>query len=123
MTDFSPRREADPEPTPEEPVEVEASLPEVEDLSPDVPDPLPDVAGEGPAREAIARAHRRALAVMGAGAGAWPEEAAIPGVVADVIGEVAPQLADRDAVVRMRRAARGSFCCSPRAAATPPSPR
>jgi len=48
VTDFSPRREADPEPTPEEPVEVEASLPEVEDLSPDVPDPLPDVAGEAP---------------------------------------------------------------------------
>jgi transcription termination/antitermination protein NusG len=48
VTDFSPRREADPEPTPEEPVEVEASSPEVEDLSPDVPDPLPDVAGEAP---------------------------------------------------------------------------
>jgi len=48
VTDYSPRREADPEPTPEEPVEVEASSPEVEDLSPDVPDPLPDVAGEAP---------------------------------------------------------------------------
>jgi len=48
VTDFSPRGDADPEPTPEEPVEVEATAPEVEDLIPDVPDPLPDVAGEAP---------------------------------------------------------------------------
>ena len=48
MTDFSPRREADPEPTPEEPVEVEGLAPEAADITPDVPDPLPDVAGEAP---------------------------------------------------------------------------
>ena len=44
--DFSPRGEADPEPTPEEPVEVEDVAPESADITPDVPDPLPDVAGE-----------------------------------------------------------------------------
>jgi transcription termination/antitermination protein NusG len=48
VTDFSPRREADPEPTPEEPVEVETVTPEAADITPDVPDPLPDVAGEAP---------------------------------------------------------------------------
>jgi transcriptional antiterminator NusG len=48
VTDFSPRREADPEPTPEEPVEVEDVAPEAADITPDVPDPLPDVAGEDP---------------------------------------------------------------------------
>ena len=48
MTDFSPRREAEPEPTPEEPVEVETVAPEAADITPDVPDPLPDVAGEDP---------------------------------------------------------------------------
>jgi len=48
VTDFSPRREADPEPTPEEPVEVEGLAPEAADITPDVPDPLPDVAGEAP---------------------------------------------------------------------------
>ena len=48
MTDFSPRREADPEPIPEEPVEVETVAPEAADITPDVPDPLPDVAGEDP---------------------------------------------------------------------------
>jgi len=46
--DFSPRREADPEPIPEEPVEVEDVAPEAADITPDVPDPLPDVAGEAP---------------------------------------------------------------------------
>ncbi|MBV8985137.1 MAG: hypothetical protein JO248_11935, partial [Acidimicrobiia bacterium] len=46
--DFSPRGEADPEPIPEEPVEVESVAPEAADISPDVPDPLPDVAGEAP---------------------------------------------------------------------------
>jgi transcriptional antiterminator NusG len=44
--DFSPRGEADPEPIPEEPVEVESVAPEAADITPDVPDPLPDVAGE-----------------------------------------------------------------------------
>ena len=48
MTDFSPRRDADPEPIPEEPVEVEDVAPEVADITPDVEDPLPDVAGEAP---------------------------------------------------------------------------
>jgi transcription termination/antitermination protein NusG len=48
VSDFSPRREADPEPTPEEPVEVEDVSPEAADITPDVPDPLPDVAGEDP---------------------------------------------------------------------------
>ena len=46
--DFSPRGEADPEPTPEEPVEVESVAPEAADVTPDVADPLPDVAGEAP---------------------------------------------------------------------------
>jgi transcriptional antiterminator NusG len=46
--DFSPRGIADPEPIPEEPVEVEAVAPEEADVTPDVPDPLPDVAGEAP---------------------------------------------------------------------------
>jgi transcriptional antiterminator NusG len=46
--DFSPRGEADPEPIPEEPVEVETVAPEAADITPDVPDPLPDVAGEDP---------------------------------------------------------------------------
>jgi transcriptional antiterminator NusG len=46
--DFSPRGEADPEPIPEEPVEVETVAPEAADITPDVPDPLPDVAGEAP---------------------------------------------------------------------------
>ena len=46
--DFSPRGEADPEPIPEEPVEVESIAPEAADITPDVPDPLPDVAGEAP---------------------------------------------------------------------------
>jgi transcriptional antiterminator NusG len=46
--DFSPRGEADPEPIPEEPVEVESVAPEAADVTPDVPDPLPDVAGEAP---------------------------------------------------------------------------
>ena len=48
MTDFSPRGEADPEPTPEEPVEMEVVAPEETDVTPDVSDPLPDVAGEAP---------------------------------------------------------------------------
>jgi transcriptional antiterminator NusG len=48
VTDFSPRRDADPEPTPEEPAEVEGVAPEAADITPDVPDPLPDVAGEDP---------------------------------------------------------------------------
>jgi transcriptional antiterminator NusG len=48
MTDFASPFDAQPEPTPEEPAEVEASSPEVDDLTPDVPDPLPDVAGEAP---------------------------------------------------------------------------
>ena len=48
MTDFSPRRDADPEPIPEEPVEVEDVAPEEADITPDVEDPLPDVAGEAP---------------------------------------------------------------------------
>jgi len=46
--DFSPRGVADPEPIPEEPVEVETVAPEAADITPDVPDPLPDVAGEAP---------------------------------------------------------------------------
>src|SRR5205085_9862516 len=46
--DFTPRCEADPEPIPEEPVEVETVAPEAADITPDVPDPLPDVAGEAP---------------------------------------------------------------------------
>jgi len=46
--DFSPRGAADPEPIPEEPVEVEDVAPEEADITPDVPDPLPDVAGEAP---------------------------------------------------------------------------
>ena len=46
--DFSPRGEADPEPIPEEPIEVETVAPEAADITPDVPDPLPDVAGEAP---------------------------------------------------------------------------
>ena len=46
--DFSPRGEADPEPIPEEPVEVETVAPEAADITPDVADPLPDVAGEAP---------------------------------------------------------------------------
>jgi len=46
--DFTPRGEADPEPIPEEPVEVETVAPEAADITPDVPDPLPDVAGEDP---------------------------------------------------------------------------
>jgi transcription termination/antitermination protein NusG len=46
--DFSPRGVADPEPIPEEPVEVETVAPEEADVTPDVPDPLPDVAGEAP---------------------------------------------------------------------------
>jgi len=46
--DFSPRGEADPEPIPEEPSEVESVAPEAADVTPDVPDPLPDVAGEDP---------------------------------------------------------------------------
>jgi len=48
VTDFSPRRDADPEPIPEEPVEVEDVAPEEADITPDVEDPLPDVAGEAP---------------------------------------------------------------------------
>jgi transcriptional antiterminator NusG len=48
MTDFSPRGEADPEPTPEEPVEMEVVAPDEADVTPDVADPLPDVAGEAP---------------------------------------------------------------------------
>jgi transcriptional antiterminator NusG len=46
--DFSPRGEADPEPIPEEPAEVETVAPEAADITPDVADPLPDVAGEAP---------------------------------------------------------------------------
>ena len=46
--DFSPRGEADPEPTPEEPLEIEDVAPESADITPDVPDPLPDVAGSSP---------------------------------------------------------------------------
>jgi transcription termination/antitermination protein NusG len=46
--DFSPRGEADPEPIPEEPAEVESVAPEAADITPDVADPLPDVAGEAP---------------------------------------------------------------------------
>jgi transcriptional antiterminator NusG len=47
VTTFGPLDDTT-EPTPEEPVEVEAASPEVTDLTPDVPDPLPDVAGEAP---------------------------------------------------------------------------
>jgi transcriptional antiterminator NusG len=46
--DFSPRGEADPEPIPEEPLEVESVAPEAADITPDVADPLPEVAGEAP---------------------------------------------------------------------------
>jgi len=46
VTDFSPRGEADPEPTPEEPVEVEATAPEVEDLTPDASETLDSSAAE-----------------------------------------------------------------------------
>jgi len=46
--DFSPRGDADPEPIPEEPLEVETVAPEEADITADVPDPLPDVAGEDP---------------------------------------------------------------------------
>jgi transcriptional antiterminator NusG len=53
VTDFSPLGEADPNPTPEEPVEVETFAPEAADITPDTADPLPDVDGEAPATDQV----------------------------------------------------------------------
>jgi transcriptional antiterminator NusG len=79
VTDFSPRREADPEPTPEEPVEVETVAPEAADITPDVPDPLPDVAGEAPETGQLTPDPvEEAVAAIGAeGNGEVPEGAAV----------------------------------------------
>jgi transcription termination/antitermination protein NusG len=61
VTDFSPSDGAETEPTPEEPVEVEASSPEVEDLTPDALVFEPEAEAEA---EAGAEVEPQAVAVL-----------------------------------------------------------